>query len=211
MKNKTEIKGIIFDLGGVIVGSLGKEFLSYVSLKLNVSADKVDMLAEAIQKEEPLLQRGEISTIKFWHNVCDDLNISYPSDEVAKVLWIEPYKKYVDVKEDTLKLIQKLKGKYKLAILSNTIKEHSEISKNKGIFNNFNVVLLSYEVGMRKPEKEFFEIAAKKLNLSFNELLFIDDEMRWVEAAQSHGLKTVLFESAKQLKKEFENLGIVVN
>jgi len=211
MKNKAEIKGIIFDLGGVIVGSFGKEFLKYVSFKLNVSADKADMLAEAIQKGEPPLQRGEVSTIKFWSDVCDSLNIDHPSKEVAEKLWIEPYKQYVNIKKDTLKLIQKLKGKYKLAILSNTIKEHSEINKNRGLFNNFDIVLLSYKEGLRKPEKEFFEAAAKKLNLSFNELLFVDDEMRWVKAARNHGLKAVLFKSAEHLKKEFEKLGIVVN
>lgn len=205
MNSQTKIKGIIFDLGGVIVEALGNEFLDYTSLKLDVSVKK---LGEAVQKEEPPLERGEITTIKFWSNVCNKLGVNCPSKEILGTLWTKPYKQYAKVKEDTLALVKKLKGRYKLAILSNTMEEHNEINRKRGLFDGFDVVLLSNEAGMRKPEKEFFEAAAKKLNLSFGELLFVDDDIRWVEAARNYGLGAILFESAGQLEKEFENLEI---
>lgn len=205
MNDSTKIKGIIFDLGGVIVEAFGKEFLTFAGQKLDVSIEK---LGETVQKEEPPLQRGEITAIKFWQNVCKRLNINCPNKEILQTLWVEPYAQNVHVKEDALELIKKLKGKYKLAILSNTIGNHNEINKRRRLYDDFDAVLLSNEIGMRKPEKEFFEAAAKELKLSFNELLFVDDEMRWVKAARNHGLRAILFESAKQLEKELDKLGI---
>lgn len=207
MSNYGKIKGIIFDLGGVLVEAFGKEFLAYASQKLGVPVEK---LGEAIQEEEPPLQRGEITSIQFWQIVCKGLSVNCPNEEISQTLWVEPYKQHANVKEDTLELTRRLKGRYKLAILSNTLKEHNEINKRRGLYDDFDAVLLSNEIGMRKPEKEFFEVAARRLNLSFAELLFVDDEMRWVEVARSHGLKAILFESAEQLEKEFKKLGIRV-
>lgn len=205
MSSQTKIKGIIFDLGGVIVEIFGKEFLIYASQKLSVSAEK---LGEMVQKEEPPLQRGEITVIQFWQNVCKGLSVNCPNEKILRTLWVEPYRQHANIKEDSWELIKRLKGEYKLAILSNTIKEHNEINKSRGLFDVFDAVLLSDEMGMRKPEKEFFEAAARELKLSFDELLFVDDEMRWVEAARNHGLKAILFESAEQLEKEFKRMGI---
>mgnify|MGYP001592712613 FL=1 len=207
MNNDDKIKGIIFDLGGVLVEAFGKEFLAYAGQKLGVPVEK---LGEAVQKEEPSLQRGEITATQFWRDVCKGLSIDCPSEEILQTLWVRPYKECANIKKDTLELVKRLRGKYKLAILSNTIEEHNEVNKQRGLFENFDTVLLSNEIGMRKPEKEFFDAAAKKLNLSFDELLFVDDKMRWVEAARNHGLEAILFESAEQLEKEFEKLGIRV-
>lgn len=205
MSNPTKIKGIILDLGGVLVEAFGKEFLAYASQKLGVSTQK---LGEAVQKEEPPLQRGEITAIKFWQNICKELGVNYPNEEILQSLWVKPYVEHAKIKEDALTLIKRLKGKYKLAILSNTIDEHNQINKKRGLYDGFDAVLLSNEVGMRKPEIEFFEAVARKLNLSFNELLFVDDERRWVEAARNYGLGAILFLSAEQLEKEFEKFGI---
>lgn len=206
MNNQTAIKGIIFDLGGVIVEAFGQQFLIYASQKLGVS---VENLEEVVQKEEPSLQRSEITSIQFWQRICKELGVICPNEEILQSLWVKPYEEHAKIKEDTLKLIQKLKGNYKLAILSNTIYEHNEINKQRKLYDNFDAVLLSNKLGMRKPEKRFFDAVARKLNLSPEELLFVDDEMRWVVAARNYGLKAILFESAEQLEQELEKLGCV--
>lgn len=205
MVEKNKIKGIIFDLGGVLVGDSGPVCIENTSKKLKVSSDR---LKRVILKEELPLQRGEETSIHFWYRVCETLNIQCPSDKILSSLWKEPYKRNVKIKRDTLDLAKRLKGKYKLAILSNTISEHVAIHRKRKLFEYFDAVLLSNEVGMRKPEKEFFTLASRKLAVSSNRLLFIDNEMRWVRAARKHGLNAILFKSTDQLEKSLNRLDI---
>ena len=54
-----------------------------------------------------------------------------------------------------MSLAKKLKKNYKLAILSNTIEDHNVVNEGRGIFNHFEEVLLSNEVGFQKPQKFF--------------------------------------------------------
>jgi len=209
MSKKDKIKGIIFDLGGVLVEAFGKEFLEYASEKLKAPKDKLGVM---IQKEEPALQRGEITNIEFWQRVCDRLSIECPSKKILLTLWLKPYKQQAKIKKDTLALVKRLqKNRYKTAILSNTQEEHNQINKKRKLFDYFDLVLLSNEVGMRKPERKFFQLASKELGIPFTQLVFVDDEMRWVRAAKRCGLKAILFKSAGQLEKVLNKLGIHVD
>ena len=208
MKKKNKIKGIIFDLGGVLLSGFNLVFFKYASKQLKISSNK---LKKVIQKEEDLFQRGKETSIRFWYRVCKKLNIKCPSDRILASLWTKPYKQNVKIKKDVIILAKHLGKKYPLAILSNTLKEHSIINRKRNLFRYFDffdVVLLSDEVGLRKPQKEFFRLASKKLNIPFRNLLFIDDDIRWVKAARKLGLQSILFKSATQLEKTLKKLEI---
>lgn len=206
MLKKPEIKGIIFDVGGVLVEKFGAEFIEYASRELKIRPGK---LKGVIQKEEGVLQRGEETSLEFWHRVCGKLKTKCPSDKILQTLWIEPYKQYAKIKNEVIDFVKKLGENYKLAILSNTIKEHSQINQERKLFDYFDEVLLSDEIGLRKPEKEFFDEASKKLGLPFKNLIFVDDEMRWVKAARKHGLNAILFKNRKQLEITLKGRGVL--
>ncbi|GMQ95320.1 MAG: HAD family phosphatase [Patescibacteria group bacterium] len=207
MEKRNKIKGIIFDLGGVLVENFSVAFLEKASKELKV---RPDALRRAVQREEPRLQRGEETIVQFWHKVYEKLKVRCPSDRASFSLWVETYERHAKIKKDTIALIRLLQSKYKLAILSNTLEEHNKINRKRKLFDYFDVVLLSNEVGMRKPEKEFFALASKKLDIPLSNLLFVDDEIRWISAARKHGLQAILFKSADQLKEAFRKLGISV-
>lgn len=155
-----------------------------------------------------MLELGKETSIQFWHRICRKLNIECPSDGAPTSLWSNSYKQSANIKKDVIVIVKHLCKKYPLALLSNTIKEHAVIDRKRNIFEHFDVVLLSHEVGLRKPEKEFFNLASQKLGIALKNLLFIDDDIRWVRAAQKYGLQAILFRSADQLKKEFKNYKI---
>jgi len=202
---KDKIKGIIFDLGGVLVDDLEPACLGNASKNLKVSFDK---LKRIIQNEVSPLQRGEENSIQFWQRICKKLYVRCPSDNILSSLWEEPYRESVKVKKDMLDLVKRLRGKYKLAILSNTIIEHAAVNRKRKLLGYFNVVLFSNEVGMRKPERRFFELAAERLGISFNNLVFVDNDIQLVRAARKYGLSAILFKSSEQLEKSFNRLGI---
>ncbi|MBU1046069.1 HAD family phosphatase [Patescibacteria group bacterium] len=206
MKKQSEIKGIIFDLGGVLIKDSGVAFIKYASGKLKIEPKK---LGKVIRQEADALGRGEETTLEFWHRVCCKLGIKCPSDKILQTLWVKPYKQHAKIKKGMFGLIKGLGKRYKTAILSNTIKEHSQINRERGLFDFFDEVLLSDEVGLRKPEKKFFGEASKRLGIPLKNMIFIDDDIRWVKAARKYGLDAILFKNKKQLVVALKRRGVL--
>ncbi|MFX1562610.1 MAG: HAD family hydrolase [Promethearchaeota archaeon] len=71
------------------------------------------------------------------------------------------------------------------------------IMKEHGIFDFFGAIILSGEVGLRKPGKKIFEIALKELGIAEakNAMHVGDSVMMDVQGAQNAGLVPVLFDA----------------
>ncbi len=205
MKQPRSIRGILFDLGGVLVGKFGDQFIRYASNKLGVEPTR---LRRIIREEEIPLYKGRETDVQFWRRVYRKLKIPYDR-KVARTLWITPYKRHVSIKTEMLTLARLLKKTYKIAILSNIVAEHTKINRKKGFFHYFTKIFLSHEVGMVKPEKKFFRYASRELGIPFQHLLFIDDDPRWIKAARRYGINSILFESEGKLKRELRKLKIL--
>lgn len=64
------------------------------------------------------------------------------------------------------------------------------------IFDN---IFSANELGLNKKDPQGYKIIAEKLGVKPNEILFIDDSIENVKAAQNAGLQAVQFVSNKQL------------
>ena len=80
------------------------------------------------------------------------------------------------LKNETIDVLKKLKGRYKMAVLSNghSISQHSKIRKVE-IEKYFDEVLVSGDIGIDKPDKAIFEYMADKLGVKIDECLMIGD------------------------------------
>lgn len=70
----------------------------------------------------------------------------------------------------------------------------------------FETVVISGQVGLRKPDREIFLMAAERLGLPPAECVFIDDFAGNVEAAEAVGMRGVLHEEAAKTIPELERL-----
>jgi putative hydrolase of the HAD superfamily len=70
----------------------------------------------------------------------------------------------------------------------------------------FDAVVISAEVGMRKPEQRIFLLAAELLGLEPAECVFIDDIAENVAAAQAAGLVGVLHRTAGETAEQLTEL-----
>jgi epoxide hydrolase-like predicted phosphatase len=70
----------------------------------------------------------------------------------------------------------------------------------------FDVVVISGEVGMRKPEREIFVYAAEQLAVPLTECVFVDDLSPNVEAAQPLGITAILHRSYADTRNELQRL-----
>ena len=91
-------------------------------------------------------------------------------------------------------------NRYILSLVSNTLSRTliPERLKKFGVDRYFSTVVLSMDVGMRKPGKEIFEVALKLTGLNPAQCLFIGDKVsRDVEGSRKAGFRyTVLLPSS---------------
>lgn len=93
---------------------------------------------------------------------------------------------------------------YRTAMLSDVTQYQAEIIRKMGYYDLFSPLLLSYEIGVKKPNPEAFRILLKTLNLPASSVLFIDDRTENVEAAKKEGIDSIQFTSPLQLQKDLE-------
>jgi putative hydrolase of the HAD superfamily len=92
----------------------------------------------------------------------------------------------------------------KRGILSNMPKEWWKYFSNRfSLAEYFDPVVLSGEVGMRKPNKEIYLEFERRSGVPLNKSLFIDDKLSNLEVASNLGVKTVHFKKGgKEGKRE---------
>lgn len=91
-------------------------------------------------------------------------------------------------------LVEKLRSNVRTALCSNTNMEYSrEYIFKPGLDTLFDVVVLSYQVGYRKPAPEMYRILIQRLALPPEQVLFLDDDPTKFPAAKAQGLQTLIY------------------
>jgi HAD superfamily hydrolase (TIGR01509 family) len=98
--------------------------------------------------------------------------------------------------------IKELKRQYSIGLLSNAGDNWlGEIFTPEQVAL-FDAVALSYETGVIKPDGRAYRIIAERLGYAPQECVFIDDQARYVQGAESAGMCAVLYADADQLRRE---------
>ncbi len=94
------------------------------------------------------------------------------------------------VYEDVRPALDRLKNKYRLAVLSNANPRmlESALAYNE-VAEKMELILSADEAKLFKPRPEVYQLAVQKLNLSPEEILFISSNTWDVAGAKSFGLK----------------------
>ncbi len=194
------IKGIIFDLDGVLV----------LTEKYHYNAWKQVLDAENIYIDEVMYDklRG-LSRIDTLNQILKIANKEY-SEKQKEILANkknEIYKEYLkelgpsDISGDLIKTLLILKGKnVKLAIASSS-KNATNIAKQTDLLKYFDVIVDGNQINKAKPDPEVFLKAANKLNLLVNECLVVEDAISGIDAGIAGGFKTVGISIAKSYDK----------
>jgi len=123
------------------------------------------------------------------------------------------YKKHfdkVDSYQDVADYEVSLKDKCYIGILSNSNLLDGERIKKQMDIPKYDYVFLSFKIGIRKPEKEIYEVVQSKLPFEPKDILFIDDKKDNIDAAARFGWNTLQatgleLDKIKQKCEEFLN------
>ncbi len=98
-------------------------------------------------------------------------------------------------------LLKSLRGKFKLAFLSNSNPLHyPRFDREWGLKKYFDYHFASHEMGCAKPEAKIFDLLLKALPFAPKEILFFDDNRLNVEAALKAGIPAQIVRGHVELK-----------
>ena len=70
----------------------------------------------------------------------------------------------------------------------------------------FDVVILSGDVKMAKPDKAIFELACERLGVELSEAVMIDDMQRTCDIVRTFGMQSICYRDFRQFRAELTSL-----
>lgn len=194
------VKNIIFDLSEVIIsGYHGVE---------NLIAERYKIQAREFKKQKEIninlffeLMRGKVTEDEYLKELTNNTNWNISIKELKNVI-----RDNLNIPVDgTMDIIKRLKGKYKLILLSDHVKEWIDyILENNQELSIFDEMFFSYNLGRVKSDKNTFTSVLEDLNIKADETIFIDDSQINIDRARAQGIKGILFSNAKKLEEDLK-------
>ena len=138
----------------------------------------------------------------------DSLIKKYPNYKIPIEAFYERFLEMIDgIYEENLKIALNLKKKgKKIYILSNFPGDQFDnFMKENKFLNEFDDMIISGKVGLKKPDKRIYELAIKKFDCNPSKTLFIDDRPENTEAAQNLGINIITLDDPGKLKDYIQN------
>ena len=204
----TEIKNVIFDLGGVLI-DWNPEYV-YLDV-FNGDREKMKWFFDEIctmdwnenQDAGYPLEKATEERVKLFPEYEEWIRIYYGR-------WEEMLGNQID---GTVAILKQLidNPNYKVVALTNWSAETFPVALERFDFLHwFEGIVVSGTEKMRKPFNEIYELTINRFNIEASQSLFIDDNARNIEAAKKIGINTIRFNNPTQLKSELKSLNIDV-
>ncbi len=148
-------------------------------------------------------QRGEITTEQHWGNVRYILG--YSRDELTEMLDEFFYTDRLD--DELVEYVRTLHKTYKTAMLSNSADDlRQRIAKKWHFEDAFDLMIISAEEGMAKPDPRIFRLALDRLGVEGAEAIFVDDVQRNINTAVEVGMLGIRFQNPDQVRADIARL-----
>ena len=182
-------KAIIFDLGAVILNINYQNTIDeFTKLGVNNAATFYSKKVQTNLFNQ--IETGMISSnefLKALQKETKNANINQVEKAWNAML--------LDLPEERIQLIEKLKNNHSIYLLSNTNAIHidaikKQLGKRKWLAfcKLFDKMYLSHELGLRKPDVKIFEYILKEQKLKAEEVFFIDDSPQHIASAKKIGI-----------------------
>lgn len=209
----SKIKGVIFDLDGVIVDTAKFHFLAWRKLANDIGIDFTETQNEELKG---------VSRIRSLEKILAWGNTSLSKEEFNEKMAAknENYLSYItnmtneDILPGVSRVIDFLKENNIPIALGSASKNARPILEKTALIGKFQAIVDGNDVSTAKPDPEVFLSAANKINIQQEKCLVFEDSVAGVQAANTAGMlsigigdKTVLHE-ADYVFSSFEEIEI---
>jgi putative hydrolase of the HAD superfamily/hydrolase len=209
-------RGLLVDWGGVLTSGLeealrrwaeldGFDFDSYLQAVLAwlPAASPEGATAEAELNPVHALERGQIAVPDFERKLASIL-VRRDGTPVPAEGLIERMFAHFEHQPAMSALVRRARSHgIRTALLSNSWGNTYPRDTWDGMFDD---VVISGEVGMRKPDPEIFLLAARRLDLKPDECVFVDDLELNVDGARAVGMTAILHTEYDETRRALETL-----
>lgn len=201
------IKFVYFDVGGVVLFDFsGTNKWNELKCDLGINelnAHKFDQIWD-----------------EYGYQLCLDLDVDSLLPILTKELGLHFPKQYsllqdfvdrFEVNGSIHPIIQSMKKTMKVGLLTNIYPRMFDAINKRNLLPSidWDVVIDSSAVGCRKPEMEIFKLAEARAYVAHDEILFVENGIENVKAAEEFGWKTLLYESNHPEKSNTELLSFM--
>ncbi len=205
MPSPSDIRLILCDFGGVICTFDYRIFCERLARRIGRTADQVYAAAFGNHLQEDF-ECGRLSGAAYHREVMARLG--------AEIAYGEFFPMYGDIFTEvpaTGEMLRRLKRRYPLYLLSDTNEIHfGYVRGTLEVLRLFEEFVVSYEVGVLKPDPRIYEEALRRAGLPAESCVFVDDRAGNVEGAARLGIHAVQFTSVDQVAADLERLGVVI-
>jgi putative hydrolase of the HAD superfamily len=201
------VRAVLFDFGGVILTSPFEGFAAYeervgVAPGTIRSINSIDSDTNAWAR----LERAEVGIDEFvelFEAEARSAGYTLSGPEVLECLRGE-------VRPEMVTAIRLLRPHFAIGLLTNNFVTGSPDWSAGGSFHElvelFDVVVESSRVGVRKPERRFYELALEELDIAAAEAVFLDDLGVNLKPARAMGMTTIKVEDPREALAELQEI-----
>lgn len=187
------IQAVIFDLDNTILDR-SRTFRSFAEQFIIKYFGHLDSTDEILDRIIYLDQDGYKDKSELFDELLDELpwNVMPQKDELMEFYRME-YVKSAVIMNGARDIIIYLRKKYKTGLITNG---RTEIQYGKidqlGIRNEFDLIIVSEEAGMKKPDPKIFTMALDYFELKPEQCIYIGDHpVNDIEGAANVGMETI--------------------
>ncbi len=203
-----DIQLIVFDMGHVFIDFEWEAVCQGFCTRAGISQEQFQLVLKHIGSLG--YEHGHIETADFIAAINEQMvaygNANPITDKEFHALWNATFRENLAMAQ----LMQSLKRRCKLYLLSNTNEAHWQFIDNSYQVNrHFDELILSFEIGHVKPKHDIYHEVLKRSKLSAEQCVFIDDLPQNVAAASEVGMNVVHFQGIDDLVARLQAMGVM--
>ena len=204
------INGIFFDLYGTLLvyGNMDVAWSDWLTalheqLKLRGFTLSIESLAKTCDqffgKSEPTPRQHHLTVFEQRiQNLCSDLKLNLASEDIKMIAnrVANAWQKHISLDPETHHVLHTLHRSKKLALVSNFDHPphvHSVLGE-LGLTPYFDSVVISAEVGVKKPDPRIFDAALEQTGIKPEEVIYVGDTDDDTKAARAAGMVPILIQ-----------------
>jgi epoxide hydrolase-like predicted phosphatase len=199
-------RAVIFDLGGVVLGSPLQAFREY-ERELGLAPGTLGRAVNAAGAGGAWsrLERGELAMEPFF--AAFDAEMAAAGARISAVVLMERVALASGVRPQMVAAVRQLRASgLRTAALTNNWVDDDQQQKMNVLRDEFDVFVESARVGMRKPEPGIYQLTCAQLGVAPEQAVFLDDIGQNLKAARALGMATIKVEDADRALAELEQL-----
>ncbi len=198
------IKALISDFGGVLMRTRSDNSRRALEQRLGLPPNTIEDRVFGCDVSKRGM-RGELSELAVWQFLEADLDLARHG-----MTWQDLHREFFAgdfLDEDLVALIRSVRPGLKTGLISNAWDGlRTELHTRVPIADAFDVLVISAEEKMSKPDPRIYHLALERLAVQAAEAIFLDDFVENIHAANALGLHGVHFRSTVQAQQDIRAL-----